>query len=60
MNGRVPVPFSPGEAVAAFCLPAAILGCLKVRPDAAPCAVGLFISAGYRFTSSTAFANTAR
>ena len=30
-----------------------------MRPDAVPCAVGLFISAGYRFTSSTSFANPA-
>ena len=34
MNGRVPVRFSSGEAVAAFGLLATILGCLKVRPDA--------------------------
>lgn len=48
-----------GEAVAAFGLLATILGCLKVRPDAVPYAVGLFISAGYWFTSSTSFANPA-
>ena len=47
------------ETVAAFGLLAAILGCLKTRPDAVPWAVGLFISAGYWFTSSTSFANPA-
>lgn len=48
-----------GEAVAAFGLLAAILGCLETRPEAVPWAVGLFISAGYWFTSSTSFANPA-
>lgn len=48
-----------GEAVAAFGLLAAILGCRKARPEAVPWAVGLFISAGYWFTSSTSFANPA-
>jgi len=38
---------------------ATIVGCLKWRPDAVPYAVGLFISAGYWFTSSTSFANPA-
>ena len=47
------------EAVAAFGLVAAILGCLRWRPDAVPYAVGLFITAGYWFTSSTSFANPA-
>ena len=47
------------EAVATFGLLAAILGCLRARPDAVPWAVGLFISAGYWFTSSTSFANPA-
>ena len=47
------------EAVATFGLLAAILGCLKTRPKALPYAVGLFISAGYWFTSSTSFANPA-
>ena len=48
-----------GEFVATFGLIAAILGCLRFRPDAIPYAVGLFITAGYWFTSSTSFANPA-
>ena len=37
----------------------ALLGCLRARPEAVPYAVGLFITAGYWFTSSTSFANPA-
>jgi glycerol uptake facilitator-like aquaporin len=48
-----------GEFVATFGLVATILGCLKARPDAVAYAVGLFITAGYWFTSSTSFANPA-
>ncbi len=48
-----------GETVATFGLVATILGCLRARPAAVPYAVGLFISAGYWFTSSTSFANPA-
>ncbi|MBL4876130.1 MAG: aquaporin family protein, partial [Cohaesibacteraceae bacterium] len=48
-----------GEFVATFGLIATILGCLKSRPDAIPYAVGLYITAGYWFTSSTSFANPA-
>ena len=47
------------EFVATFGLIATILGCLKARPEAVPYAVGLFITAGYWFTSSTSFANPA-
>ena len=47
------------EVVATFGLVATILGCLKARPEAVPYAVGLFITAGYWFTSSTSFANPA-
>ena len=47
------------EMVAAFGLVATILGCLRARPEAVPYAVGLFITAGYWFTSSTSFANPA-
>ena len=47
------------EFVATFGLIATILGCLKARPEAIPYAVGLFITAGYWFTSSTSFANPA-
>lgn len=48
-----------GEVVATFGLLLVITGCLKNRPDAVPYAVGLFIAAGYWFTSSTSFANPA-
>ena len=48
-----------GEFVATFGLLATILGCLRARPEAVPWAVGLFITAGYWFTSSTSFANPA-
>jgi glycerol uptake facilitator-like aquaporin len=48
-----------GELVATFGLLLTIVGCLKNRPEAVPYAVGLFITAGYWFTSSTSFANPA-
>ena len=48
-----------GEFVATFGLVATILGTVRFRPDAVPYAVGLFITAGYWFTSSTSFANPA-
>ena len=48
-----------GEFVATVGLVATIIGCLRSRPDAVPYAVGLFITAGYWFTSSTSFANPA-
>jgi len=48
-----------GELVATFALVAAILGALKFRPEAVPYAVGLVITAGYWWTSSTSFANPA-
>ena len=47
------------EFVATFGLIATILGCLKARVEAIPYAVGLYITAGYWFTSSTSFANPA-
>jgi glycerol uptake facilitator-like aquaporin len=47
------------EFVATFGLVATIIGCLRFRPHAMAYAVGLFISAGYWFTSSTSFANPA-
>ena len=47
------------EGIATFGLVATILGCRRMRPDFVPLAVGLFISAGYWFTSSTSFANPA-
>jgi glycerol uptake facilitator-like aquaporin len=48
-----------GEFVATFGLLLTIFGCLRSRPQAAPYAIGLFIMAGYWFTSSTSFANPA-
>lgn len=48
-----------GEFIATFGLIATIIGCLRAAPAAVPYAVGLFISAGYWFTSSTSFANPA-
>ena len=48
-----------GEFVATFGLVATILGCVHYRPNAVPYAVGLYITAGYWFTSSTSFANPA-
>ncbi|MCA9523860.1 MAG: hypothetical protein KC609_22980, partial [Myxococcales bacterium] len=54
---------SPGqwlsEAVAAFGLVLAILMALRSRPDTVPAVVGLYITAAYWFTASTAFANPA-
>lgn len=48
-----------GEAVATFGLVLTILGALRFRPESVAMAVGLFITAGYWFTSSTSFANPA-
>jgi glycerol uptake facilitator-like aquaporin len=48
-----------GEAVATFGLVLTIMGCLRFRSTAVPYAVGLYITAGYWFTSSTSFANPA-
>jgi glycerol uptake facilitator-like aquaporin len=47
------------EFVATFGLLLVIWGCLRSRQDAVPFAVGAYITAGYWFTSSTAFANPA-
>ena len=58
-HARTGVGVWTGELVAAFGLLATILGCLRHRPEALPWAVGLFIAAGYWFTSSTSFANPA-
>ena len=59
MNERSGLSQWIAEFVATFGLIATILGCLRFRPSAIPYAVGLFISAGYWFTSSTSFANPA-
>ena len=48
-----------GEAVATFGLVLTIIGALRFRPESVAAAVGLFITAGYWFTSSTSFANPA-
>lgn len=48
-----------GEATATFGLVLTILGCLRFRPESVAVSVGLFITAGYWFTSSTSFANPA-
>jgi glycerol uptake facilitator-like aquaporin len=58
-NTRTGLPQWTAEAVATFGLVATILGCIRAQPAAVPYAVGLFISAGYWFTSSTSFANPA-
>ena len=47
------------EFVATFGLLAAILGCVKYRPEAVAWSVGLYITAAYWFTASTSFANPA-
>ncbi len=47
------------EGVAAFGLVLTILLTLKARPNFVPVAVGLYITAAYWFTASTAFANPA-
>lgn len=46
-----------GEAIATFGLIFTILGAVRYRPTWVAPAVGLYISAGYWFTSSTSFAN---
>jgi glycerol uptake facilitator-like aquaporin len=58
-NVRTGIGVWAGEVVASFGLLATIFGCLRSRPEAVPYAVGLFITAGYWFTSSTSFANPA-
>ena len=48
-----------GEMIATFGLIFTILGTVRFRPEWVAPAVGLYISAGYWFTSSTSFANPA-
>ena len=48
-----------GEAVATFGLVLTILGTVRMRPDAVPASVALYITGAYWFTSSTSFANPA-
>lgn len=59
LNARTGIGVWVGEFMATFGLLATILGCLRYCAAAVPYAVGLFISAGYWFTSSTSFANPA-
>ena len=47
------------EMVATFGLMSVIWGCARRRPEAAPFAVGAYITAAYWFTASTSFANPA-
>jgi glycerol uptake facilitator-like aquaporin len=58
-KGREGLGQMTGEAVATFGLIMTILGCVRFNMAAVPYAVGLFITAGYWFTSSTSFANPA-
>ncbi|MEO6029989.1 MAG: MIP/aquaporin family protein [Candidatus Binatia bacterium] len=47
------------EFVATFGLLSVVWGCSRLRPSAAPFAVGAYITAAYWFTASTSFANPA-
>src|ERR671929_2006834 len=47
------------EFVATFGLLAVIWGCGRLRAEAVPFAVGLYITGAYWFTASTSFANPA-
>jgi glycerol uptake facilitator-like aquaporin len=47
------------EFVATFGLLSVVWGCARLRAEAAPFAVGAYITAAYWFTSSTSFANPA-
>jgi glycerol uptake facilitator-like aquaporin len=59
LKARAGIGQALGEATATFGLVLTILGCIRFRPESVPYAVGLFITAGYWFTSSTSFANPA-
>ena len=48
-----------GEFIATFGLIATIVGCVRMAPETVAYAVGLYITAGYWFTSSSSFANPA-
>src|SRR5688572_289269 len=47
------------EFIATFGLLSVIWGCVRLRSEAAPIAVGLYITGAYWFTASTSFANPA-
>jgi glycerol uptake facilitator-like aquaporin len=57
VRARGPQLFS--EFVATFGLLSVIWGCGRLRTEAAPFAVGLYITGAYWFTASTSFANPA-
>jgi glycerol uptake facilitator-like aquaporin len=59
LHGRTGLGQWVGELVATLALLLAIVGCRRATPAATPYAVGLVITAGYWFTSSTSFANPA-
>ncbi len=59
MKARTGIGQWAGEATATFGLVVTILGTLAAKKEAVPYAVGLYITAGYWFTSSTSFANPA-
>lgn len=56
---RYGLPQGVSEAVATFALVGSILFVVKLKPEAVPYTVGLVITAGYWYTSSTSFANPA-
>jgi glycerol uptake facilitator-like aquaporin len=58
-KARDGLPQGFAEAVATFGLMGAILGSLRFKPEATPMMVGLYITAAYWLTASTAFANPA-
>ncbi len=58
-NARTGLSQWSSEVVATFGLVLTIFACLRHRAEVIPFAVGLYISAGYWFTSSTSFANPA-
>lgn len=58
-HSRSGAPQLLSEFVATFGLIMVIWGCARARQDAVPFAVGAYITAGYWFTASTAFANPA-
>ena len=47
------------EFIATFGLLSVIWGCVRLRSEAVPVAVGLYITGAYWFTASTSFANPA-
>lgn len=58
-HARDGLPLVVSEAIATFGLIATIFGCVTFKPDFTPMGVGLYITAAYWFTASTAFANPA-